>query len=601
MRLFRSSLALAACLGAVVYGCSAHPTQEELVVRAAQPIQGGSIDTGDPAIVGIVINAGGGLAICTGSLIAPNLVLTAHHCVSQTPSSSSGCSTSSFGAQYAASAFRVTSSYNAAASSFNSGSIPTVDGKTWFGAAKVTVAGGNICGQDMAVIELSKPMTGICPIIPRVDSAVASSEGYTAVGFGITSPSGSAAGTRYKVTGLSVQCASSCGGGTSSTMEWIGGSSAAKGTCEGDSGGPALDSAGRVIGTVSRGPASSCNQTVYEGAYGEGAWIKQMAQQAAADGGYAAAGWVTGGATSDPNNGYCGTGGGGTPVDAGTGGGTPDTGSGGGGTGGGTGATCADPSTSCVDATGAGDFGCFASGPAFPTSAATCVADTDCPTNYACWAASAGATSGKCIQSCSTSGSGGGGTGASDAGTGSGGGTSTGAGTCTNAALTCYTFGDGSMACVDGGSSSGIPAGAPTCDSATACPTGYQCYSASGAASGTCLEVCSGATSGGGSTADAGSGSGGGGTGTGTGGTGGGTGSTADAGGSSGGGGLGGLGVVDSGADGGHKHLVNSDTEAAGTCSVNGGVGGGAGGTRAALLGSALAFAAALLARRRRG
>src|SRR6185437_12340608 len=75
---------------------------------------------------------------------------------------------------------------------------------------------------------------------------------------------------------------------------------------EGDSGGPAIDSAGRVIGSVSRGPSNACNQTVYESYYGEGAWIKQMAQAAATAGGYTPAGWVTGAATSNPANGYCG-------------------------------------------------------------------------------------------------------------------------------------------------------------------------------------------------------------------------------------------------------------------------------------------------------
>ena len=42
-----------------------------------------------------------------------------------------------------------------------------------------------------------------------------------------------------------------CGGGMSASLEWEGGTAAQKGTCEGDSGGPALDSQNRVIGTVS--------------------------------------------------------------------------------------------------------------------------------------------------------------------------------------------------------------------------------------------------------------------------------------------------------------------------------------------------------------
>lgn len=308
MRRPRFLLAIAACLGAASSGCGGGTARDELVARAARPIQGGTVDTGDPAVVGIVVDVGGGLSICTGVLIAPNLVLTANHCVSQPTSSSTGCSASSFGAQRGTGAFRITASYDAAAGAYGTGTVPPVDSATWFGVLNVTVAGADLCGQDLAVLELSKPMIGVCPLIPRVDSAVASGEGYTAVGFGITSPTAAAAGTRYQVTGLSVQCAADCGIDTSATLEWIGGASTAKGACDGDSGGPALDAAGRVIGTVSRGPASSCSPTVYEGAFGAAAWLKRVALQAAADGGYAAAGWVTGGATADPDNGYCGAG-----------------------------------------------------------------------------------------------------------------------------------------------------------------------------------------------------------------------------------------------------------------------------------------------------
>jgi secreted trypsin-like serine protease len=49
-----------------------------------QSIQGGSADKADPA-VGLVWFDGGGF--CTGSLIAPNVVLTAGHCVEQTVAS----------------------------------------------------------------------------------------------------------------------------------------------------------------------------------------------------------------------------------------------------------------------------------------------------------------------------------------------------------------------------------------------------------------------------------------------------------------------------------------------------------------------------------
>src|SRR5439155_15051516 len=45
-----------------------------------EPIQGGRRDSGDPA-VGVVWFQGGGF--CSGALIAPDVVLTAGHCVQQ--------------------------------------------------------------------------------------------------------------------------------------------------------------------------------------------------------------------------------------------------------------------------------------------------------------------------------------------------------------------------------------------------------------------------------------------------------------------------------------------------------------------------------------
>jgi MYXO-CTERM domain-containing protein len=299
--------AVAALFVAVNVGCGAPPADD--TAQNADPIQGGTLAPKDSAVVAILINASDGLYICSGSLIAPNLVLTAHHCIA-TNTNANTCGGNSFSAIYPASEVVITSSEDAAAAIFNSATsvFPSPDGVTWFGVSSITVPGQNICGQDMAALQLSTAMTGICPLIPRVDVDVSDNEPYRAVGFGATSPDGSTAGTRYNVTGLSVACAEDCNDPTqSATQEWLGVGAVNTGTCEGDSGGPALDANGLVIGSVSRGPADTCDQTVYESMYGEATWVKQVATQAATAGGYAPAGWVTGAATSNAANGYCST------------------------------------------------------------------------------------------------------------------------------------------------------------------------------------------------------------------------------------------------------------------------------------------------------
>ncbi len=293
-------------LGSAQLGCSNAPSGEK-VIRTAEPIQGGTVDQTDSAVVAILINSSQGLSLCSGSLVAPNLVLSAHHCVAD--NTSTACGNNSFSSVYPAGDFLVTTSYDAAAQVFNGNNpqLPSPDGVTWFGVSSVAVPGNDICGQDLSALRLSSSVSGVCPLIPSVDTDVSDGEAYTAIGFGITSPNGQTAGTRYDVTGMTVSCAEDCNDPTqSATEEWLGVNSGNKGTCEGDSGGPAIDSLGRVIGSVSRGPANACNQTVYESYYGEAAWIKQVAQAAASAGGYAAAGWVTGAATSSPTSGYCG-------------------------------------------------------------------------------------------------------------------------------------------------------------------------------------------------------------------------------------------------------------------------------------------------------
>ena len=276
-------LALVACDDAAPSG-----GEVKTLRSSAQLIEGGTVDRTDTQVVGLAINLGAqGAALCSGSLIAPNLVLTARHCVAELASETVDCNTSVFGPVYPASSFSATTNVTVSFS-----------GRGGYRGQEVFVpeTSTDVCGYDIALIVLAEnvPANVAEPITPRVDTAVVRGEGYTAVGYGSTAD-GTGSGTRRILENLSVQCSGrQCGFFGITSTEWVG----SDGVCQGDSGGPAIDELGRVIGVASRGGAG-CVGSVYAGVQPWGNWIREKGEYAAIEGGYAPALWVTEGIT-DP-------------------------------------------------------------------------------------------------------------------------------------------------------------------------------------------------------------------------------------------------------------------------------------------------------------
>jgi hypothetical protein len=280
---------LFALVAGIACSASPVPTLDEPVSVLGQCIMDGTVDQNHPAVVGIVVKQGWSAGLCTGSLITPNLVLTARHCVAQTDAVVK-CSTSTFGSTHSASDFFITTEYDRPEEALATMNLSG----TWYRADQVFVPGDRyICGSDIALIRLKGdgiPASVTTPIIPRVDSTVADGEIYTAIGFGATSESGSGSGRRRILEQLAVRCVGTCFAAVvNNEREWQGD----RGVCQGDSGGPAIDSYGRLIGGVSRG-GEGCGSPVYADIAAWADWLKQHATAAAEAGGFRVPGWASG-------------------------------------------------------------------------------------------------------------------------------------------------------------------------------------------------------------------------------------------------------------------------------------------------------------------
>jgi hypothetical protein len=233
-----------------VSACGASVDGDASTLR--QAVRGGVADPHSTSVVWLLSEGPRPMA-CTGTIIAPDLVLTARHCVSDlsTVAGARCDDRKPWGPALRDAGLSVVLD-------------EVVTGQSDFISGTPVLVGpddAEQCGNDLALVRTVRPL-GRAPVSLRLDTPPIVGEPVSVVGYGdATGPDTS--GARLRRDGLRVvqvgRTTTGTGATRSTETEWL----IDEGPCAGDSGGPAFDALGAQMGVMSRGNQATCQSMIY--------------------------------------------------------------------------------------------------------------------------------------------------------------------------------------------------------------------------------------------------------------------------------------------------------------------------------------------------